>query len=97
MFGAIKRLFGNKGKIMFDTDWENLNLEEKLSILADMVSESEFDRILMVISRPFDADGYNWSFETIKNIRLNQDDTACIYFIGSDHPLMFFPLKNDDI
>lgn len=94
MFNAIKRYFGSKNGILFDSNWECLNTDEKLSIVADSVSELEMTRILSQINKGLVEGGYNWKVETIENIQILESETGYIFFKSSTHPLLFFREKD---
>jgi basic membrane lipoprotein Med (substrate-binding protein (PBP1-ABC) superfamily) len=94
MFNAIKRYLASKNGILFDSNWENLDTEEKLSIVANSVSELEMTRILSQINKGLVEGGYNWKIENIDNIQILESETGYIFFKSSTHPLLFFREKD---
>lgn len=85
MFGWIKRM-KNKGKLLYDSDWESLNNEELVSLLVTEVGENEVKRLTSILDRVEEER----AFSTLKRITFTEGNNGVLYFNNSKEPLFFF-------
>lgn len=92
MIKCIKRFFDSSKGIVFSTSWESMDLDEKLSLFAALVSDSELTRVLSVIEKD-----ETLSLEQIDKIQVFEAQDGLITFKNSGYQMLFFRQIDNDL